>query len=60
MHHSASARTDHCRTSDVDGARPFLGEALGRPWIRTIRAAAAITRMLETPPDEAHRSNPSA
>jgi hypothetical protein len=41
-----------CRTSDVDAAARFWGEALGRPVDLKHPASRGNYRMLETPPDE--------
>jgi catechol 2,3-dioxygenase-like lactoylglutathione lyase family enzyme len=41
-----------CRTSDVDAAARFWGEALGRPVDLNHPGSRGIYRMLETPPDE--------
>ena len=41
-----------CRTSDVDGAARFWGEALGRPVDFNHPSSRGNYQMLETPPDE--------
>jgi hypothetical protein len=41
-----------CRTSDVDGAAGFWGEALGRPVDSKHPSSRGNYRMSETPPDE--------
>ncbi|HZT19619.1 MAG TPA: VOC family protein [Dongiaceae bacterium] len=53
MHHSRlCALLIDCRTSDVDEAARFWGEALGRPVDLEHRGSRGNYRMLETPPDE--------
>src|ERR1700730_8598998 len=53
MHHSRlCAVLIDCRTSDVDGAARFWGEALGRPVDPSHPSSRGNYRMLETPPDE--------
>jgi predicted enzyme related to lactoylglutathione lyase len=53
MHHSRlCAVLIDCRTSDVDEAARFWGEALGRPVDRKHPGSRGNYRMLETPPDE--------
>jgi predicted enzyme related to lactoylglutathione lyase len=53
MHHSRlCAVLIDCRTSDVDGAARFWGEALGRPVDSNHPSSRGNYRMLETPPDE--------
>src|SRR5215472_637266 len=53
MHHSRlCAVLIDCRTSDVDAAARFWGEALGRPVDLKHRGSRGNYRMLETPPDE--------
>ena len=42
-----------CKTSDVDGASRFWGEALGRAVDKDHPGSRGNYRMLETPPDEA-------
>src|SRR5438105_14401437 len=41
-----------CKTSDVDEAARFWGEALGRPVDHDHPGSRGNYRMLETPPDE--------
>jgi Glyoxalase-like domain len=41
-----------CKTSDVDEAARFWGEALGRPVDSSHPGSRGNYRMLETPPDE--------
>src|SRR3981189_1172066 len=53
MHHSRlCAVLIDCRTSDLDGAARFWGEALGRPVDLDHPSSRGNYRMLETPPDE--------
>src|SRR5215831_1033530 len=53
MHHSRlCAVLIDCRTSDVDAAARFWGEALGRPVDLDHRGSRGNYRMLETPTDE--------
>jgi len=53
VHHSRlCAVLIDCRTSDVDAAARFWGEALGRPVDLKHRGSRGNYRMLETPPDE--------
>src|SRR6476646_10825935 len=53
MHHSRlCAVLIDCRTSDVDAAARFWGEALGRPVDLEHPGSRGNYRMLETPPDE--------
>jgi hypothetical protein len=53
MHHSRlCAVLIDCRTSDVDEAARFWGEALGRPVDSNHPSSRGNYRMLETPPDE--------
>ena len=53
MHHSRlCAVLIDCRTSDVDAAARFWGEALGRPVDLKHPGSRGNYRMLETPPDE--------
>src|SRR5207245_2301174 len=53
MHHSRLwAVLIDCRTSDVDAAARFWGEALGRPVDLKHPGSRGNYRMLETPPDE--------
>src|ERR1700757_1369446 len=53
MHHSRlCAVLIDCRTSDVDAAARFWGEALGRPVDMKHPGSRGNYRTLETPPDE--------
>ena len=53
MHHSRlCAVLIDCKTSDVDEAARFWGEALGRPVDPNHPSTRGNYRMLETPPDE--------
>ena len=53
MHHSRlCAVLIDCKTSDVDEAARFWGEALGRPVDPSHPGSRGNYRMLETPPDE--------
>jgi hypothetical protein len=53
MHHSRlCAVLIDCKTSNVDEAARFWGEALGRPVDPSHRGSRGNYRMLETPPDE--------
>src|SRR5918995_5191928 len=53
MHHSRlCAVLIDCKTSDVDEAARFWGEALGRPVDTSHPGSRGNYRMLETPPDE--------
>jgi Glyoxalase-like domain len=53
MHHSRlCAVLIDCKTSDVDEAARFWGEALGRPVDPSHPSSRGNYRMLETPPDE--------
>ena len=53
MHHSRlCAVLIDCKTSDVDAAARFWGEALGRPVDLKHLASRGNYRMLETPQDE--------
>lgn len=53
MHHSRlCAILIDCKTSDVDEAARFWGQALGRPVDLEHAASRGNYRMLETPPDE--------
>src|SRR6202045_5135272 len=53
MHHSRlCALLIDCRTSEVDGAARFWGEALGRPVDPNHPGSRGNYLMLETPPDE--------
>ncbi len=53
MHHSRlCAVLIDCRTSDLDGATRFWGEALGRPVDPGHPGSRGNYRMLHTPPDE--------
>ena len=53
MHHSRlCAVLIDCRTSDVDAAARFWGEALGRPVDLQHPGSRGNYGMLETPPDE--------
>ena len=53
MHHSRlCAVLIDCRTSDLDGAARFWGEALGRSVDPNHPSSRGNYRMLETPPDE--------
>jgi predicted enzyme related to lactoylglutathione lyase len=53
MHHSRlCAVLIDCRTSDLDGAARFWGEALGRSVDSNHPSSRGNYRMLETPPDE--------
>ena len=54
MHHSRlCALLIDCRTSDVEAAARFWGEALGRPVDLKHPGSRGNYRMLETPQDEA-------
>jgi hypothetical protein len=53
MHHCRlCAVLIDCRTSDLDGAARFWGEALGRSVDPNHPSSRGNYRMLETPPDE--------
>ena len=53
MHHSRlCAILVDCRTSDIDQAASFWGEALGRPINRDHPGTRGNYRMLDTPRDE--------
>jgi hypothetical protein len=53
MHHSRlCAVLIDCRTSELDGAARFWGEALGRSVDLNHPSSRGNYRMLETPPDE--------
>src|ERR1700719_4841254 len=53
MHHSRlCAVLIDCRTSDLDGAARFWGEALGRPVDSNQPGSRGNYLMLETPADE--------
>jgi hypothetical protein len=53
MHHSRlCAVLIDCKTSDVDEAARYWGEALGRPVDLKHSGSRGNYRMLETPPDE--------
>ena len=53
MHHSRlCAVLIDCKTSDVDEAARFWGEALGGPGDPSHPGSRGNYRMLETPPDE--------
>jgi len=53
MHHSRlCALLIDCKTSDVDAAARFWGEALGRPVDPDHPSSRGNYRMLETPPGE--------
>src|SRR5258708_28210686 len=53
MHHSRlCAVLIDCRTSDLDEAARFWGEALGRAVDSNHPSSRGNYRMLETPPDE--------
>ena len=53
MHHSRlCAILIDCKTSDVDEAARFWGQALGRPVDLKHPGTRGKYRMLETPPDE--------
>jgi predicted enzyme related to lactoylglutathione lyase len=53
MHHSRlCAVLIDCKTSNVDEAAEFWGNALGRPVDLGHSSSAGNYRMLETPPDE--------
>ena len=53
MHHSRlCAVLIDCKTSDLDEAARFWGEALGRPVDPSHPGSRGNYRMLETPPDE--------
>jgi Glyoxalase-like domain len=53
MHHShLCAVLIDCRTSDLDGAARFWGEALGGSVDLNHASSRGNYRMLETPPDE--------
>jgi predicted enzyme related to lactoylglutathione lyase len=54
MHHSRlCAVLIDCKTSDVDEAAQFWGQALGRPVDLGHAGSTGNYRMLDTPPDEA-------